>query len=78
MLRQVAPALPVLATLVHPCTSTRKKRSDMLAQKAHDNGPPKWLAEVDKRSKPKTVKHSMYVFQDKILLVLLGFVFSCF
>ena len=38
MLCQVALALPALATLVRPCTSTRKKRSDMLAQKAHDNG----------------------------------------
>jgi len=31
-------ALPALAALVHPCTSTRKERSDMLAQKTHDNG----------------------------------------
>ena len=36
MPRQVSLALPALATLVHPCTSTRKERSDMLAQKTHD------------------------------------------
>jgi len=37
MLRQTDLALPALAALVRPCTSTRKGRSDMLAQKAHDN-----------------------------------------
>jgi hypothetical protein len=39
MLRQVALALHALATLVHPCTSTRKNRSDMLAQKANESDP---------------------------------------
>ncbi len=51
MPRNVALARPALATLVHPCTSTRKRRSDSFHGKLMAAVLPQRLVEVETKSK---------------------------